>query len=209
MAMLQVSVVDLNNNKVGSVDLDEKIFGQTVNTALLHEAVTMDLNNRRHGTHATKTRGLVSGGGKKPWRQKGSGRARAGSIRSPLWVGGGTIFGPLPRDYSYRMPKKKSRLALYSALSLKLKENTLIVTDSLGIKDGKTREVVSVLQRLNAVDSALIVCEQENEALYRGGRNLPGVNIVDIRQLNVYDLMRYKNLIISKEDIERLTEVWS
>lgn len=207
--MLEVSVVNASNNKVGTVELDEKIFGQPVNASLLHESVVMQLNNRRQGTHSTKTRGLVSGGGKKPWKQKGTGRARAGSTRSPIWRGGGTIFGPLPRDYSYRMPRKKGRLALYSALSSKLLDNALVVVDSLDGKSGKTREALSVLKGLNVADSALIVCEDKNNTLYRGVRNLPNVAIMDIRQLNVYELLRYKSLVISREDIQKLTEVWA
>lgn len=207
--MLQVPVVDLNNNVIGNVDLDEKVFGQPVNEALLHEAVTMSLNNQRQGTHATKTRALVSGGGKKPWRQKGSGRARSGSSRSPVWVGGGTVFGPHPRDYSYSMPRKKGRLALCSALSSKLKENNLIILDTFGVKDGKTKEIVSLLRRLNASGSTLIVCDSQNEPVYRGGRNLAGVVVMDVSQINVYDLLKFKNLIITKDGIEKVAEVWS
>lgn len=207
--MLEVPVVDKDNTMVGSVELNDKIFGQPVNTALLHEAVVMQLNNSRQGTHCTKTKGLVSGGGKKPWKQKGTGRARAGSIRSPIWVGGGTIFGPLPRDYSYRIPKKKIRLALYSALSSKLKDNALVVVDSLDGKSGKTKEAVSILKGLNVLDSTLIVCDDKDNTLYRGVRNLPNITIMDIRQLNVYDLLRYRNLVVSREDIKRLMEVWS
>lgn len=207
--MLQVSVVDLNNNVVGKISLDEKIFGQPVNEALLHEAVTMSLNNQRQGTHATKTRGEVSGGGKKPWKQKGSGRARSGSSRSPVWEGGGIVFGPHPRDYSYSMPRKKGRLALCSALSAKLKDNNLVILDSFGIKDGKTREVVSLLRRLNVSDSTLIVCDSQNEKVYRGGRNLAGVAVMDVTQINVYDLLKFKNLVITKDGIEKVAEVWS
>ncbi len=169
----------------------------------------MQLNNTRQGTHSTKTKGLVRGGGKKPWKQKGTGRARAGSSRSPIWVGGGTIFGPLPRDYSYSMPKKKGRLALYSALSSKLKENALVVVDSLAGRSGKTKEAASVLKTLNVIDSALIICDDKDNILYRGVRNLPGVTIMDVLQLNVYDLLRYRNLVISKEDIQRVMEEWS
>ncbi len=207
--MLQIPVVDLNNNVVGNVDLDEKIFGLPVNEALLHEAVTMSLNNQRQGNHATKTRGDVSGGGKKPWRQKGSGRARSGSSRSPVWRGGGIVFGPHPRDYFYTMPKKKGRLALFSALSSKIKDKNLIILDSFGIKDGKTKEVVSLLRRLDVTDSALIVCDTQNESVYRGGRNLPGVEVMDVNQINVYDLLKFKNLIITKDGIEKVAEVWS
>lgn len=209
MIMLQIPVVDLNNNVVGNVDLDEKIFGLPVNEALLHEAVTMSLNNQRQGNHATKTRGDVSGGGKKPWRQKGSGRARSGSSRSPVWRGGGIVFGPHPRDYFYTMPKKKGRLALFNALSSKIKDKNLIILDSFGIKDGKTKEVVSLLRRLDVTDSALIVCDTQNESVYRGGRNLPGVEVMDVNQINVYDLLKFKNLIITKDGIEKVAEVWS
>ena len=207
--MLQEPVVDLNNNVVGNVDLDEKIFGQPVNEALLHEAVTLALNNQRQGTHSTKTRSFVSGGGKKPWKQKGSGRARSGSSRSPVWVGGGIVFGPHPRDYSYSMPRKKGRLALCSALASKLKDKNLTILDTFGIKDGKTREVVSLLRRLKVSGSTLIVCDSQNEMVYRGGRNLPGVAVMDVVQINVYDLLKYKNLVITKDGVEKVAEVWS
>jgi len=207
--MLEVSVVDINKKKVGSVQLDDRIFGQSVNMPLLHEAVVMQLNNQRQGTHSTKTKGFVSGGGKKPYKQKGTGRARAGSIRSPLWRGGGTIFGPLPRDYSYRMPRKKMRLALYSALSSKIEDNSLIIVDSLDGKNGKTREALSLLENLNALDSTLIVCDDKNNLIYRGVKNLQNISIIDVSHVNVYDLLRYRNLIISKEDINKLMEVLS
>ncbi|HZX49492.1 MAG TPA: 50S ribosomal protein L4 [Nitrospirota bacterium] len=207
--MLQEPVVDLNNNVVGNVNLDEKIFGQPVNEALLHEAVTLALNNQRQGTHSTKTRSFVSGGGKKPWKQKGSGRARSGSSRSPVWVGGGIVFGPHPRDYSYSMPRKKGRLALCSALASKLKDKNLTILDTFGIKDGKTREVVSLLRRLKVSGSTLIVCDSQNEMVYRGGRNLPGVAVMDVVQINVYDLLKYKNLVITKDGVEKVAEVWS
>ncbi len=207
--MLQVPVVDTNNNKIGDISLNEKIFGQPVNEALLHEAVSMVLNNRRQGTHSTKTRSFVSGGGKKPWKQKGSGRARSGSSRSPVWRGGGIVFGPHPRDYSYSIPRKKSRLALYSALSSKLKENNLVILESFGVKNGKTKEIVSLLRRLNLSESTLIVCDGENTSVYIGGRNLEGVLVMDVKEINVYDLLKYKNLIITKDDIEKVAEVWS
>lgn len=207
--MIEVSVVDINNNKVGSIELDDKLFGQPVNSALLHEAVIMQLNNERQGTHCTKTKGFVSGGGKKPWKQKGTGRARAGSSRSPIWVGGGTIFGPLPREYSYRMTRKKGRLAIYSALSSKLKDNSLVVVDSLTGGSGKTKEAAKILNMLKVIDSALVVSDDRGNALYRGVRNIPNITIMDIGQINVYDLLRFKNLVISKEDIIKLAEVWS
>ena len=204
--MLEVPVVDINNNKVGTVGLDEKIFGRTVNVPLLHEAVVMQLNNMRQGTHSTKTKGFVSGGGKKPYKQKGTGRARAGSSRSPVWVGGGTIFGPLPRDYSFRIPKKKSRSAILSALSSKLQDKTLFVLDSLDIETGKTRDAVAILKNLNIKGSVMIVCDNSNSMVYQAVRNIPGLVIMDTRQVNVYDVIRYESLIISKADIAKLTE---
>lgn len=205
---MEASVVNTNNTKVRSIDLDDRIFGQPVNTVLLHEAVRMQLNNQRLGTHATKTKGLVRGGGRKPWRQKGTGRARTGSIRSPIWVGGGTVFGPQPRDYSYSMPRKKVRLALYSALSSKVRDNTLIIVDSLSVEEGKTKEVVGILKSLNINDSALIICEDKESLIYRGARNLRNVTVMDSRQLNVYDVLRHKYLVISEEDIKNLMRVW-
>lgn len=204
--MLEVPVVDINNNKVGTVGLDEKVFGRTVNVPLLHEAVVMQLNNMRQGTHSTKTKGFVSGGGKKPYKQKGTGRARAGSSRSPVWVGGGTIFGPLPRDYSFRIPKKKSRSAILSALSSKLQDKTLFVLDSLDIETGKTRDAVAILKNLNIKGSVMIVCDNSNSMVYQAVRNIPGLVIMDTKQVNVYDVIRYESMIISKADIAKLTE---
>ena len=207
--MPEVAVVDIRNKKVGSIELDDRIFGQTVNGALLHEAVLLTLNNARQGTHSTKTKGLVRGGGKKPWKQKGTGRARAGSIRSPIWVGGGTVFGPLPREYSYRMPKKKGRLALYSALSSKVKDEALVVVDSLDGQSGKTKEAASMLKILNVADSALVICDNRESTLYRAIKNIDGVTIMDVRQINVYDLLKYRKVVISREDVKTLVEVWS
>lgn len=204
--MLEVPVIDINNNKVGTVGLDGKIFGHKVNVPLLHEAVVMQLNNMRQGTHSTKTKGFVSGGGRKPYKQKGTGRARAGSSRSPVWVGGGTIFGPLPRDYSFRIPKKKSRSAILSALSSKLQDKTLFVLDSLDIETGKTRDAVAILKNLNIKGSVMIVCDNSNSMVYQAVRNIPDLVIMDTRQVNVYDVIRYESFIISKSDIAKLTE---
>lgn len=204
--MLEVPVVDIHNNKIGNVGLDDKIFGQPVNVALLHETVVMQLNNKRQGTHCTKTKGFVRGGGKKPWKQKGTGRARAGSSRSPVWVGGGTVFGPLPRDYAFRLPKKKARIALYSALSSKLKDNNITVVDSFSIESGKTRDAATMLNKLNINGTVLIVCDDKNNLIYRAVRNLPRAVIMDTKQVNVYDLLKYENLIIGKADIEKMME---
>lgn len=202
--MLEVPVVDIQNNKIGNVELNDKIFGQPVNVALLHETVVMQLNNKRQGTHCTKTKGFVRGGGKKPWKQKGTGRARSGSSRSPVWVGGGTVFGPLPRDYAFSFPKKKARLALYSALSSKLKDNNIVVVDSFSIESGKTRDAATMLNKLNINGTVLIVCDDKNNLIYRAVRNLPQAVIMDTTQVNVYDLLRYENLIICKADIEKM-----
>lgn len=204
--MLEVPVVDIQNNKKGNVGLDDKIFGQDVNVPLLHETVVMQLNNKRQGTHCTKTKGFVRGGGKKPWKQKGTGRARSGSSRSPVWVGGGTVFGPLPRDYSFRLPKKKSRLALYSALSSKLKDNNIIVVDTFSIESGKTRDAAAMLNNLNIKGTVLIVCDNKDNLIYRAVRNLRHALIMDTKQVNVYDLLKYESLVISKADIEMLME---
>lgn len=176
--------------------LNEAIFGAKSRPHLLHQTVVMQLANRRAGTAATKTKGFVSGGGKKPWRQKGTGRARSGSIRSPIWVGGGTAFGPTPRDYSYRMPRSARREALLSALSLKNREGKLIVVDKFELEAGKTKIMVQALAELK-VASAVIVVAQADEKIERSARNLPKIKVLRVEGLNVYDLMRYEHLILT------------
>ena len=185
-------------------ELKEEIFGAALRPHLLHQAVVMQLNNRRAGTAATKSKGFVRGGGKKPWRQKGTGRARAGSIRSPIWVGGGTIFGPTPRDYSYRMPKTARREALLSALSLKNKEGKIIVLGALDIAEVKTKLMRQMLEELQ-VKSALIVLPQADEKVALSVRNLPNVKALRVEGLNVYDLLRYEHLIMTEQAL-RLIE---
>jgi large subunit ribosomal protein L4 len=184
--------------------LKEEIFGVELRPHLLHQAVVMQLANRRAGTAATKSKGFVRGGGKKPWRQKGTGRARAGSIRSPIWVGGGTIFGPTPRDYSYRMPKKARREALLSALSLKHKEGKIIVLSALEIAEVKTKLMRQILEELQ-VKSALIVLPRDDQKVALSVRNLPKVKALRVEGLNVYDLLRYEHLIMT-EQVLRLIE---
>ena len=176
--------------------LNEMIFGAKPRNHLLHQAVVMQLANRRTGSAATKSKGFVSGGGKKPWRQKGTGRARAGSIRSPIWVGGGTVFGPQPRDYSYRMPRTARREALLSALSLKKRESKLIVVDKLELEQAKTKLMVQALAELK-VASALLVIPQADAKIERSARNLPNVKVLRVDGLNVYDLLRYEHLILT------------
>ena len=185
--------------------LNEMIFGAKPRTHLLHQAVVMQLANRRTGSAATKSKGFVSGGGKKPWRQKGTGRARAGSIRSPIWVGGGTVFGPQPRDYSYRMPRTARREALLSALSLKKRESKLIVVDKLQLEQAKTKLMVQVLADLK-VASALLVIPQADAKIERSARNLPNVKVLRVDGLNVYDLLRYEHLILTEQALKILQE---
>jgi large subunit ribosomal protein L4 len=163
----------------------------------------MQLNNRRAGTAATKSKGWVRGGGKKPWRQKGTGRARAGSIRSPLWVGGGTIFGPQPRDYSFRMPRKARKEALLSALSLKNRDGRIIVVDKLELEEAKTKLMAKALAELK-VTSALIVISQPDEKIERSSRNLPTIKVLRVEGLNVYDLVRYEHLILTEGALKLL-----
>jgi len=185
--------------------LNEAIFGAKTRPHLLHQTVVMQLANRRAGSAATKTKGFVSGGGKKPWRQKGTGRARAGSIRSPIWVGGGTTFGPQPRDYSYRIPRTARREALLSALSLKHRGGKLIVVDKLDLDAPKTKFMVQALAELK-VDSALIVIPQSDAKIERSARNLPKIKVLRVEGLNVYDLLRYEHLILTDGALKLLEE---
>jgi large subunit ribosomal protein L4 len=186
-------------------ELKEEIFGIKTRPHLLHQFVVMQLNNRRAGTAATKSKGFVRGGGKKPWRQKGTGRARAGSTRSPLWVGGGTIFGPQPRDYSFRMPRKARKEALLSALSLKNRDGKIIVVDKLQLEEAKTKLMAKALAELR-VTSALIVISQPDTTIERSSRNIPTVKVLRVEGLNVYDLVRYEHLILTESALKLLQE---
>jgi large subunit ribosomal protein L4 len=185
--------------------LNEEIFGAKTRAHLLHQAVVMQLANRRAGSASTKSKGLVRGGGKKPWRQKGTGRARAGSIRSPIWVGGGTTFGPVPRDYSYRLPRTARREALLSALSLKNRDGKIIVVDKFELEQPKTKLMVKALAELK-VDSAVIVISQSDTKIERSARNLSKVKVLRVEGINVYDLLRYDHLILTQEALQRLEE---
>ena len=185
--------------------LKEEIFGAKVRPHLLHQTVVMQLNNLRAGTASTKTKGFVRGGGKKPWRQKGTGRARAGSIRSSLWVGGGTIFGPQPRDYSYRLPKKARKQALLSALSAKNRDGKIIVLDKWELAEPKTKLMRKILDDLK-VTSVLIVLAQSDERVERSARNLPAVKVLRVEGLNVYDLLRHEHLILTEGSLRLIEE---
>ncbi len=185
--------------------LPDSIFGVPIRPHLLHQTVIMQLNNRRSGTASTKTRGLVRGSGRKPWRQKGTGRARVGSIRSPLWTGGGITFGPQPRDYSYRLPKKARREALLSALSLRRKDEKIIVIDKLELAETKTKLMLEVLKNLG-VESALIVIHESDEKVERSARNLGTVKVLRAEGLNVYDILRYEHLVLTEQALGVIEE---
>ena len=186
-------------------ELPESIFGVPVRPHLLHEAVVMQLNNRRAGTASTKTRGRVRGSGRKPWRQKGSGRARAGSVRSPIWVGGGTVFGPLPRDYSYRIPKKARRQAVLSALSLKRQEEKLVVVEPEDVTEIKTRLMAEALASLG-VGNSLLVIGDSDKRIELSARNLPNVKVLRVAGLNVYDVLRFEFLVLTRDALSKIEE---
>ena len=205
--MPKVDVVDLNNRKVGEIELADSVFAAEVNEALLYEAVRHFLACRRRGTAKTKTRGEVSGSGRKPWRQKGTGRARAGSIRSPLWRHGGTVHGPQPRDYSYRLPRKMILGALRSALTAKLRDGQLTVVREFSLPDHKTKTVRAVLDALEARRTVLLVDNSGDEKLTLGSRNLPGVTLLPSRQITPYHLLGHERVLISEAAARKLSEV--
>ena len=207
--MANVAVYDIANNQVGDIELNDSVFGVEMNEGLVHQAVVMQLAAQRLGTHATKTRGLVRGGGRKPWKQKGTGRARSGSTRSPIWVGGGTVFGPHPRSYAFTMPRKQRRLALKCALSDKVKSGDLIVLDSLDFDAPKTKQVVKLLADFSVADKALFITAEETENVWRSARNIPGVKAIHSLGLNVYDILNHGKLFITKDAVARIEEVFA
>ncbi|NLX91402.1 MAG: 50S ribosomal protein L4 [Firmicutes bacterium] len=207
--MPTVDVFNMNGERVGELELNPIIFDAQINEHLLFDVVKMHLANRRRGTVGTKDRGEVRGGGKKPWRQKGTGRARHGSIRSPIWRGGGVVFGPKPRDYSYKLPKKMRRAALYSALTSKVKQEQLTVLDSLQLAEPKTREVVRLMNNLKVGGKALLVTAGPDMNVYRSSRNIPGVKSVLANQINVLDLVHYDRLIMTKDAVAVVEEVFA
>ncbi|MDH7512771.1 MAG: 50S ribosomal protein L4 [Clostridiales bacterium] len=203
--MAKVQVLNESGQVSGEVELPARVFNYPVKAHLLHEAVVQRQANQRRGTASTKTRGEVSGSSRKPWRQKGTGRARAGSIRSPLWRKGGTIFGPKPRDYSYEIPKQVKRNALRAALSLRLAENRLLILEGAALKGAKTKEALSLLKALN-VDSALIVDKIENKNLFLALRNMPRVRAIDPNRLSTHDVLGHEWLVLTLRALESLTE---
>ena len=203
--MATIEVVNLDNKKAGSLDLSSAVFETQVRPHLLHAEVRRQLAERRAGTHSTKNRALVAGGGAKPYRQKGTGRARQGTIRAPQFAGGGVVFGPVPRGYSHRLPKKMRRAALLSALSQRLQESALTVVDDLQIDGFKTKRMVEILAALGlAGGSVLVVIEEPNATVEASARNLPGVAVVRSEGLNVYDLLRHRHLLFTKAAIAQL-----
>lgn len=205
--MPKVQVVNMQGSPVGEMELSEQIFGIKPNVHVMHAAVVAQLANARVGTHSTLGRSEVRGGGRKPWRQKGTGRARAGTIRSPLWRGGGIIFGPKPRDYSKKLPKKVKRLALCSALSSKVNSNRLIVVDQITFEQPKTKEMVKMLQALNVDKKALLVTVENDKNAVYSARNIEGVLTTKAEALNVRDLLKADFVVFSKAAVEKAEEV--
>lgn len=206
--MPKVTLYNIAGEAAGEFELNDSVFGVAYNEAVIHQAVVRQMSNERLGTHATKTRGLVRGGGKKPWKQKGPGRARVGSIRSPLWVGGGTVFGPTPRSYAKAMPRKARQLAVKSALSEKLRADELVILDQIEFDAPKTKQVVKMLDAFKADGKALIVDGGEKAAnTILSARNLPGVKALTADGINIYDLVHYTKLFMTKSAVEKIEEV--
>jgi len=203
--MATIDVVNLENKKAGSVDLSSAVFEKDVKPHLYHAEVRRQLAERRSGTHSTKNRALVSGGGAKPYRQKGTGRARQGTTRAPQFAGGGVVFGPVPRGYGHKLPKKMRRAALLSALSQKLEESALTVVEDLQLEDYKTKRIIEILSSLNLVaDSTLIVIDEPNSTIEASARNIQGVSVIRSEGVNVYDLLRHKSVLMTKAAVEKL-----
>ncbi len=207
--MPKVALYNMEGASVGEIELKDEVFGVEVNKDALYQVVRMQQANKRQGTQSALTRAEVRGGGAKPWRQKGTGRARHGSIRSPIWIKGGVVFAPKPRDYSYTVPKKIRRLALKSALSSKVENNTIIVMDSLELPEAKTREMVKVLKNLRVEDKALLVIPGKNETVERAARNLPNVKLTYVNTLNVLDILKYNRFIITLDAVRLVEEVYA
>ena len=207
--MPKVDVYDIKGKKVSDVELAEAIFGIEPNEAIVHSVLVNYLANQRQGTQSTKTRSEVSGGGRKPWRQKGTGRARQGSIRAPQWIKGGIALGPKPRKYTYKINKKEKRLAIKSVLSSKVLENQLVVIDELPFKEIKTKQMVSALEKNKVEGKTLIMLPEKNEAVQKSARNIEGVKTKLVNTINVYDLLKYNKLVITLDTVKKLEEVYA
>ena len=204
--MSNVSVYNMEGNEVGTLELNDAVFGVEVNEHLVHMAVVRQLANKRQGTQKAKTRSEVSGGGRKPWRQKGTGHARQGSTRAPQWTGGGVVFAPVPRDYSFKMNKKERRIALKSALSTRVQENKLVVLDELKLDAIKTKDMQNVLNNLK-VEKAMVVTDNENVIV--SARNIPNVITASVGTLNVFDILKYNTVVLDKAAVAKVEEVYA
>lgn len=206
--MPKIEVLNIKGENVGEIELNETLFDANVSEHAVYEVVKNQLANKRQGTQSAKTRAEVRGGGRKPFRQKGTGRARQGSIRAPHYTGGGVVFAPKPRDYSYKVPKKLRRLALYSVLTNKFRNNELVVLEDLNLENYKTKEAVEILNKVNADKKAYVVIAESNDKVYRSFKNIEGVDLEKANLINVYDLVRHNKLVITKDAIAKLEEVF-
>ena len=206
--MLKTDVLDITGKKVSDLELNEAVFGVESNDVVVHQVLVNYLANQRQGTQSTKTRSEVRGGGIKPWRQKGTGRARQGSIRAPQWIKGGIALGPKPRDYRYKLPKKVRALAIKSVLTSKLAENKLVVVDKIELKDIKTKEMVKVLDNLKA-NKALVVLNEKNLNVQASTRNIENAKAITVNTINIYDLLRFETLVIDVDSVKTLEEVYA
>ncbi len=207
--MPKIDVYDMEGKKVDTVNLKEEIFGIEPNEAVVHSVLVNFLANQRQGTQSTKTRAEVRGGGRKPWKQKGTGRARQGSIRAPQWIKGGIALGPKPRSYKYQVNKKEKRLAIKSCLSSKVLEKELVVVNSLTLKEIKTKEMAKALTNLKVEGKTLILLPEKNETVQKSARNIEGVKTTLVNTMNVYDLLKYKNLVVTLDAVKKLEEVYA
>ena len=207
--MPKVALYDMSGAQIGELELNDSVFGIEPNKAIMYDFVKMQLANKRVGTSSTRTRAEVKGSGKKPWRQKGTGRARVGSSRNPVWTGGGIAFGPKPRDYSYRLPRKARRLAMKSALSSKVLDNNIIVVDQLSFDEPRTKHMVATLHALNSGKKTLVVTADGDPNVSKSARNIPGVKPLRVDFINVYDLLKYDTLLITRDAVARVEEVYA
>lgn len=207
--MPKVDVLNINGQKVDEIELSESIFGIEVSESAVYEVIKNHLANKRQGTQSAKTRAEVRGGGRKPWRQKGTGRARHGSIRSPQWIGGGVVFAPKPRDYSYTIPKKVKRLAMKSILTSKVNEGKIIVVDAIEMETPKTKDFIKMLSAVNAGKKSLVVTAENSPVVVKSGRNIPGVKVAFANVINVYDIMNHESFIITKDAVKKVEEVYA
>ena len=206
--MANVSVFNMEGNEVGTIELNDAVFGVEINENLVHQAVVLQLANNRQGTQKAKTRSEVSGGGRKPWRQKGTGHARQGSTRAPQWTGGGVVFAPVPRDYSFKMNKKEKRAALKSVLTAKVQENKVVILDELKFDEIKTKAMVNVLNNVKA-EKAIVVLKENDEKVVLSARNIADVQTSLVNTINVYDILKHNTLVMTKEAVQAIEEVYA